>query len=139
MGRRFSTDYLRERLREKDITSLYNVVTSSSAHDRCRDRDGLPEALFLFVRVWEWWGAARSGVWQFYESLDAGTAHAIVEAMRRAGWSDVQDQFERGLKHWQQEHVAGAVDDWLDENDGRLRDLIAALLDREFAALDVVS
>jgi hypothetical protein len=106
---------------EKNLGEIYWAI-SVVEQDRA-----LPEEFWLFSRIYEW-APARSGVWQYYESLSGEQFERISDALDRFGLSDIAEKYRLGRSTWDGPTQAGEVDRWLDRNADRIHAAVFKLI-----------
>ena len=120
---RYARSYVDRLYEAKDVSALYSVVNVVSA-----DRT-LPDQFWLFLRLWEWCGATRSGIWQYYESISSRDFEKIAHALDGSGLMDLAEKYRSGMKHWKEPGGCVELDRWIDrhwrELEGFVFDLIA--------------
>jgi hypothetical protein len=128
MAVRFARSYVDQLFAEKDLMLVHHLVEVVG-----RDRD-LPEEFWVFCRLVEWFGSARSGVWQYYEGLPDEKFGRISQALERCGLGEIAERYQFGRTVWDGPDRAASLDKWIDKHQEQLEqaafDLISKLQDR---------
>jgi hypothetical protein len=118
---RYSARYIDKIFAEKDLPIIYQTIEVISQTRQ------LPEEFWLFCRIYEW-APSRSGVWQYYESLQDPTFEGVSAALERYGLHAVAQRYRSGKDAWQDEDKMRALDSWLDANAAGIHASVFALI-----------
>lgn len=120
MEPRYSASYIDQLVGERDSPGLHQLIAAVGR------RSKLPDELWVFSRVLEWLGATRSGVWQYYESIEGEVFTRLKDWLLRTGWRGVHARYAQGMLDFSSGSDCGDLDDWLM---AREHDLVDALWD----------
>jgi len=121
MSVRFASSYIDRVFAEKDLGKLYHLI------DVVGKARPLPEEFWLFCRVYEW-APARSGVWQYYESLPEEKFERMSRALERFGLAEVAEKYRLGKCTWNGPDRAASLDAWLETHANRIHDAVFRLV-----------
>jgi hypothetical protein len=121
MSVRFANSYIDRLFAEKDFAAIYHLISVVS-----KERS-LPEEFWLFSRIYEW-APARSGVWQYYESLKDSDFNRISQSLDRFGLEAIAQKYREGKASWNGPTRAVDLDKWLDTHTQEIHDQIFDLI-----------
>jgi hypothetical protein len=121
MEARFANLYVDRLFAEKDLDGLCHLISVVG-----KDRQ-LPEEFWLFCRVFEW-APARSGVWQYYESLPDEMFERMSRALERFGLTEIAEKYRLGKNTWNGPDQAASLDRWLDAHAEQIHEAVFRLI-----------
>jgi hypothetical protein len=142
MGRRFSSEYVHASVAapgRDGLSALLSVLTSSDRYDPRAPNYGLPDPLFLLVETMSWEGAARSGVWTYYESTPLFVQERMCTVLAATAPAALAKAYATGMATWRSTDRAGAVDAWLGGNEASVIEWLRGLVAKNEALIDAVA
>lgn len=125
----YAKSYIDSAVDSNDLSTLYNVI-------RVLDADGnLAEPLGLFLRLWEWTGATRSGVWQYYESIRIVDFNTISAMMERNELTEINARYRGGMDCWEEPRYCDDLDAWIQANEILIEETAMLLIEPHRKAL----
>lgn len=110
----FGSSYVDKLFVERDMLGLHHLISVVAAERQ------LSEPFWLFCRLLEWSGSARSGVWQYYETLPEAMLVRMSRALDQAGLPEIALKFQLGRDSWNGSDKAADLDAWLDANEQQI-------------------
>ena len=123
MAVQYAKTYIDRAFVGQDLPSLYNVICALEP-----ERD-LPEPLTLFLRLWEWIGSTRSGVWQYYENIRMADFNEISSMMDRNELTQIASRYRAGMDCWDEPRYCDDLDSWIDTNETMLEEAAFGLIE----------
>src|SRR5436853_677958 len=114
MAVRYAQSYIDRLYEMRDIFTLHWVISVVS-----RDHE-LPQQFWLFIQLWNWACATRSGVWQYYESISAEEFQRIAQALDRFGLPELAERYRGGMKSWKDPERCLDLDRWIEHHWNKL-------------------
>jgi hypothetical protein len=128
MKPRYSAAYIDRLVRERDGPGLHQLISVFGRYAQ------IPDELWVFNHLLEWAGSTRSGVWQYYETVDPRAFTRLKDWLERAGWHDLHTRYARGMLDFASGQDCEDLDRWLleheDEVDAALWATVTRQLDR---------
>lgn len=116
MAVQFADAYIDRLFADKDMLGLYHLITVLEQEQK------LEEEFWLFCRLLEWEGSARSGIWQYYEGLPVGPYGRMSRALDHFGLTDIAVQYRLGRDAWNGPERADSLDRWIDDHQQQIYD-----------------
>ncbi|TWT89578.1 hypothetical protein [Neorhodopirellula pilleata] len=118
----YAKTYIDRAVDANDLSTLYNLINVLDA-----ERD-LAEPLRLFLRLWEWIGSTRSGVWQYYENVRISDFNSIAAMMDRCQLTEIAARYRAGMECWEEPRYCDDLDKWIDTNESMLEETAIRLI-----------
>jgi hypothetical protein len=125
----FARSYVEALVRERDLVTLDQLIAAES---RLRS---LPEELWLFRELLGWSGAARSGVYQYYEGAEPDRLTRARDGFMRHGLMELAAKYEYGRKTWKNADPCSGLDRWIADNDEKISSWLLSVLGDRWQAL----
>ena len=122
MSVRFAKTHVDRAIEAIDLPTLYNVVRLTS-----RERE-LAEPLQLFLQFWEWVGATRSGIWQYYEGVPIADFNSTAAMMDRSDLPEIAARYRAGMECWDEPRYCDDLDHWIAANEKVLEETALQLI-----------
>lgn len=106
-----------------DLFTLYDVICVLDV-----ERD-LAEPLRLFLRLWEWTGSTRSGIWQYYENIGIADFDETAKMMDRCGLNEIAARYRAGMEYWEEPRYCDDLDVWIETNEPMLDETSMRLIE----------
>ncbi|MDB2687685.1 hypothetical protein N9Y42_10785 [Mariniblastus sp.] len=129
MNVRYSKAYIDRAIEQEDLPTLYDVVRTISAKRK------LPEQLVLFLRLWEWIGSTRSGVWQYYESVPISEFDYVSAMLDRGALQELATRYRDGMACWEESRYCNGLDAWIETNESMLEVYLMQLINPHQSSL----
>jgi hypothetical protein len=111
MRARFDPSYVKGIIEAKDQSKLYHLLSILEKNL------SLPDELWLSLRLQEWSGSDRSGVWEYYEGVSTEKFAKMHQALAFFGLREIADKYSLGMAEWNNSHRCDALEKWLWSND----------------------
>ncbi len=123
MAVQYAKTYIDRAVDANDLPTLYNLITVLDAERH------LAEPLRLFLRLWEWIGSTRSGVWQYYENVRISDFNSIAAMMDRCHLTEIAARYRTGMECWEEPRYCDDLDKWIDTNESMLEETAIRLIE----------
>tara|TARA_R110002049_G_scaffold247930_3_gene422416 strand:- start:138 stop:542 length:405 start_codon:yes stop_codon:yes gene_type:complete len=123
MAVQYAKTYIDRAVDANDLFTLYDVIRVLDS-----ERD-LAEPLRLFLRLWEWTGSTRSGVWQYYENVRIADFDEIATMMDRYNLTEIATRYRAGMECWEEPRYCDDLDAWIEANESMLEEIAMRLIE----------
>jgi len=119
----YAKTYIDRAFANKDLSTLYDVIRVL-AQER-----NFSERFSLLLRVLEWIGSTRSGVWQYYENIPIEDFNQIAAMMDRNGLTEIAARYRAGMERWEEPRYCDDLDAWIETNELMLEETALRLIE----------
>jgi len=131
MNIKYADSYLDRVFSEKDSATLHQIVSTK--------REIVSGRLWLACRFLEWIGSTRSGVWQWHEGIEATESKRIIDLLAIYAPQEILEWYRFGESSWEDEGEINKLDDWLEQNESTIQELIWKIANPDLNLLKVTN